>query len=439
MKITVIGSGYVGLVVAACFAEVGNLVVCVDIDIEKINKLNLGEVPIYEPGIKELIIANQQANRLSFTSDIEHGVKHGECLFITVGTPQDKDGSADLKYVLNVANQIGTYMNEHKVIIDKSTVPVGTAEKVKKTIKQKLKDRGLNYKFSVVSNPEFLKEGAAIEDFRKPDRIVIGVEDDWSEQAMRQLYEPFNKNYDKLIVMDPCSAELTKYAANAMLATKISFMNEMANIAEKVGADIEKVRVGMGADHRIGYHFIYPGCGYGGSCFGKDVQALISTARENEVNAQLINAVDNVNKLQKLSVFEKVYNHYQGDIKGKLFAIWGLSFKPGTDDMRDAPSKVVIEKLLEHGAKLQVYDPQALDEAKRIYRNHESIVFCTECEDALEGADGLVVLTEWRVFRCPNFDKMKTVMKYPLIIDGRNMYDPKNLKAMGFSYYGIGR
>ncbi|MDH5230145.1 MAG: UDP-glucose/GDP-mannose dehydrogenase family protein [Gammaproteobacteria bacterium] len=439
MKITIFGSGYVGLVTGACLADVGNEVICVDVDADKIANLNNGIMPIYEPGLEELVERNAHAGRLSFTTDIKQAVNHGLFQFIAVGTPPDEDGSADLQYVLAVANSIGTHMQDYKVIIDKSTVPVGTAEKVRSKVNEALKQRNETVEFDVVSNPEFLKEGAALDDFMKPDRIVVGTDNPRTTELLRALYGPFNRSRDRLIAMDIPSAELTKYAANAMLATKISFMNEIANLAEKLGADIENVRIGIGSDPRIGYHFIYPGCGYGGSCFPKDVQALERTAREVGYNAELLTAVESVNYRQKNVLFEKINDHYQGDLDGKTFAIWGLAFKPNTDDMREAPSRVLMEALWANGAKVQAHDPEALEEAKRIYGERADLLYCDEPFDALSNADALIIVTEWSHFRSPSYSEMKQRLKSPIIFDGRNIFDPKNIRSEGFTYYGIGR
>ena len=439
MKVTVFGSGYVGLVTGACLADVGNEVVCVDIDEAKIDMLNQGEVPIFEPGLDEIVRRNSAAGRLTFTTDVKKGVDHGLFQFIAVGTPPDEDGSADLQYVLAVAKTIGQHMNEYKVIIDKSTVPVGTADKVKEQVTSTLQSRGETYEFDVVSNPEFLKEGAAIDDFMKPDRIVIGTDNPRTTELLRALYSPFNRNHERLVVMDIRSAELTKYAANAMLATKISFMNELANLAERLGADIEKVRVGIGSDPRIGYHFIYPGCGYGGSCFPKDVKALERTAQEIGYDAKLLGAVEAVNNQQKEVLFNKVTTHFGKELKGRTFAVWGLSFKPNTDDMRDAPSRTLIEALWQSGAKVQAYDPEAMEEAARIYGERDDLSLCGSPNEALLDADALIVVTEWKVFRSPDFDAIKEQLKEATLFDGRNLYDPKMMKDKGFSYYAIGR
>lgn len=439
MKVTIYGSGYVGLVSGTCLAEVGNDILCVDIDAQKTEMLNRCEIPIYEPGLEDLLIKNSKAGRLRFSSDPDEGVAHGLFQFIAVGTPPDEDGSADLQYVLAVAKSIGERMGDYRVVVNKSTVPVGTADKVRNTIGQALKTRGCQFEYDVVSNPEFLKEGAAIDDFMKPDRIVIGTDNPRTTELMRALYTPFNRNHDRLISMDIRSAELTKYASNAMLATKISFMNELSNLAERLGADIEHVRLGMGSDPRIGYHFIYPGCGYGGSCFPKDVQALARTAAEIEYNAQLLTAVEAVNHKQKQVLFKKITRHYNDGIQGKTFAIWGLAFKPNTDDMREAPSRVLMEALWANGARVQAYDPEAMKETKRIYGDKSDLTLCDTPEQALQGADALVVLTEWNVFRSPDFKLMKEALTDKVIFDGRNIYNPTTLQQEGFTYYPIGR
>ena len=439
MKVTIFGSGYVGLVTGACLAEVGNDVVCIDIDQAKIDRLNRGEIPIHEPGLDLMIAGNREAGRLHFTTDIDEGVRHGLFQFIAVGTPPDEDGSADLQYVTAVARSIGERKNDYRSVVNKSTVPVGTADRVRLTIEAALSDRQAKMEFDVVSNPEFLKEGAAIEDFMKPDRIVIGTDNPRTTELLRALYAPFNRNHDRLVCMDIRSAELTKYAANAMLATKISFMNELANLAERLGADIEKVRVGIGSDPRIGYHFIYPGCGYGGSCFPKDVKALERTARDVQYSAQLLKAVEDVNQRQKLRLFEKIVDYFNGALEGKTFAIWGLAFKPNTDDMREASSRTLIEQLLGKGAKVRAFDPVAMEEARRIFGDQPKLQLVKGAEEALQGADALVIVTEWNVFRSPDFDLIKATLTYPAIFDGRNLYDPVSLKAMGFQYFGIGR
>jgi len=439
MKITIFGSGYVGLVTGACLAEVGHEVICVDIDADKIALLNSGGIPIYEPGLDELVRTNVASKNLSFTTDITVGVAHGLFQFIAVGTPPDEDGSADLQYVLAVANSIGVHMDSYKVIINKSTVPVGTADKVCTKVQEALHARGLSHEFDVVSNPEFLKEGAAIEDFMRPDRIVIGADNPRTIELLKMLYAPFNRNHDRLISMDVRSAEFTKYAANSMLATKISFMNEMANLAEKVGADIEAVRRGIGSDPRIGYHFIYPGVGYGGSCFPKDVRALERTAHHYGYNAELLQAVEAVNNRQKQVLFQKIYQHYQGDLQGKVFALWGLSFKPKTDDMREAPSRVLMEALWAAGARVQAYDPEAMPETQRIYGERADLKLCAHMNETLVEADALLIVTEWKLFWSPNFADIKAALKAPVIFDGRNIYDANLLKHEGFRYYGIGR
>ncbi|MDO9163889.1 MAG: UDP-glucose/GDP-mannose dehydrogenase family protein [Methylococcaceae bacterium] len=439
MKITVFGSGYVGLVTGACLAEVGNNVVCMDIDEGKINKLKQGIIPIYEPGLEAMVKENQAAGRLSFTTDVKEAVDHGLFQFIAVGTPPDEDGSADLQYVLAVAKSIAENMEDYRVVIDKSTVPVGTADRVKNVIDEVLAQRGKALEFDVVSNPEFLKEGAALDDFMKPDRVVIGTDNPRTAELLKALYAPFNRSHDRVIAMDIRSAELTKYAANAMLATKISFMNELANLAERLGADIENVRRGIGSDSRIGYSFIYPGCGYGGSCFPKDVKALERTAKEIGYHAELLNAVENVNNRQKHRLFEKISNHYQGNLKGKVFALWGLAFKPNTDDMRDAPSRVLLEALIEAGATVQAYDPEAIEEAQRIYGNKTGLSYSQSPVDALKGADALAIVTEWKQFRSPDFDLLNTTLTDKVIFDGRNMFEPAIVSRSGLQYYAIGR
>ena len=439
MRLTIFGSGYVGLVQGACMAEMGNHVVCYDIDEDKIARLNRGEIPIYEPGLEAYIERNVEAGRLEFTTDVKHAVDHGLFQFIAVGTPPDEDGSADLKHVLAVARAIGENMDEYRVVVDKSTVPVGTADKVKAEIERVLKDRGTSIEFDVVSNPEFLKEGAAISDFMKPDRIIVGTDNPRTTELLRSLYEPFNRNHDRLISMDIRSAELTKYAANAMLATKISFMNELANLAEKFGADIEAVRVGIGSDPRIGYHFIYPGAGYGGSCFPKDVQALARSAGDCGYDAELLNAVEAVNLRQKRRLFEKLSQHYGGDLKGKTIAVWGLSFKPNTDDMRAAPSRVLMESLWEAGATVRAYDPEAMDEARRIYPDQAGLTFCDSAYETLDGCDALVIVTEWQEFRSPDFGEVRDRIADGVIVDGRNLYEPDTVEGLGLKYYAIGR
>ncbi|MCU7838988.1 MAG: UDP-glucose/GDP-mannose dehydrogenase family protein [Candidatus Thiodiazotropha sp. (ex Lucinoma borealis)] len=439
MKVSVFGSGYVGLVTGACLAEVGNDVVCMDVDERKIEMLKQGEIPIYEPGLEAMVERNVQAGRLTFTADAAAAVEHGLFQFIAVGTPPDEDGSADLQYVLAVATAIAEHMDDYRVIVDKSTVPVGTGDKVRERINETLRANGKQIEFDVVSNPEFLKEGAALDDFMKPDRIIIGTDNPRTTELLRALYTPFNRNHDRLIAMDIRSAELTKYAANAILATKISFMNELSNLSERLGADIEQVRHGIGADTRIGYSFIYPGCGYGGSCFPKDVNALERTAREVGYDAQLLTAVEAVNYRQKRVLFSKIQRHFSGDLKDRTFALWGLSFKPNTDDMREASSRVLMEALWEAGAKVQVFDPEAMDECRRIYGERDDLVYCEDQESTLNGADALVVVTEWQVFRSPDYDEIKQSLSEPVIFDGRNIYDPQRMKEAGFSYYAIGR
>lgn len=440
MKVTVFGIGYVGLVQAAVLAEVGHDVLCIDVDTNKVEALKQGRIPIYEPGLESLVTENFAAGRLNFSVDAALGVKHGEVQFIAVGTPPDEDGSADLKYVLAVASTIAEHMESHKIIVDKSTVPVGTGDKVKARITEVLQTKGkAHLTFDVISNPEFLKEGSAVADCMKPDRIVIGTSSKEAEDVMRELYAPFNRNHEKMIVMDVRSAELTKYAANCMLATKISFMNEMANLAEILGADIEAVRHGIGSDPRIGYQFIYPGVGYGGSCFPKDVQALIQTADQINFDAKVLKAVEARNNEQKTTLFAKILKHFNGNLEGKTFALWGLSFKPNTDDMREAPSRVVIEALWAAGAKVQAFDPEAMNETQRIYGNRNDLLLCGTKEAALKNADALIIVTEWQAFRAPDFDLLKEMLNEPTIFDGRNLYEPKRLTKRGFTYYSVGR
>jgi UDPglucose 6-dehydrogenase len=439
MRLTIFGSGYVGLVTGACFAEAGNHVLCVDVDERKVEMLKRGESPIYEPGLDELLKKNLAAGRLSFTTSAEEGVKHGLFQFIAVGTPPDEDGSADLKYVLAVAESIGQHLSDYRIVVNKSTVPVGTADKVKGKIQATLKARGASIEFDVVSNPEFLKEGAALTDFMKPDRVVVGTDNPRTAELLKALYDPFTRNHDRMIVMDVRSSELTKYAANAMLATKISFMNELANLAERLGADIEKVRRGIGSDPRIGYHFIYPGCGYGGSCFPKDVQALSRTARDNGYEAEVLNAVEAVNYRQKEVLFNKISSYFNGDLKGKTIALWGLSFKPNTDDMREAPSRTLMESLWNAGAKVRAYDPIALHETQRLYGERGDLALVKTAAEALNGADALAIVTEWQEFRSPDFDAIKATLKQPVIFDGRNLYDPGFVKQFGLKYLAIGR
>jgi len=439
MKVTVFGSGYVGLVTGACLAEVGNDVVCVDVDEDKIARLNRGEVPIFEPGLEPLIARNMAAGRIRFTTDAVQGVEHGLFQFVAVGTPPDEDGSADLQYVLAVARTVGQHMRDYRIVVNKSTVPVGTADRVREVLAGVLRDQAKDIEFDVVSNPEFLKEGAAIEDFMKPDRIVVGTDNPRTAELLRALYSPFNRSRERLVCMDVRSAELTKYAANAMLATKISFMNELANLAERLGADVEKVRLGIGSDPRIGYHFIYPGCGFGGSCFPKDVKALERTARDVEYRAQLLQAVEAVNDRQKRRLFEKIEGYFDGELAGRTVAVWGLAFKPNTDDMREAPSRALMEALWQRGARVRAFDPVAMHEAARLYGERPDLVLCDSAEEALEGADVLAVVTEWNLFRSPDFDLIKARLQRPAVFDGRNLYDPKLMAALGFDYFGIGR
>lgn len=439
MKITVIGTGYVGLVSGTCLADVGNDVLCLDVDANKIRILLEGGIPIYEPGLEAMVKKNVAAGRLRFTTNIEEAVAHGTIQFIAVGTPPDEDGSADLQYVVAAARNIGKHMGEYKVVVDKSTVPVGTADKVRAAIADELQKRGAKTEFSVVSNPEFLKEGAAVEDFMKPDRIVVGAEDARAIELMRELYAPFQRNHERLIMMDVRSAELTKYAANAMLATRISFMNELANLAEKLGADIENVRQGMGSDPRIGYHFLYPGCGYGGSCFPKDVQALERTAREAGQELQILRAVEAANEVQKTVLTQKIVKRFGNDLSGKCFALWGLAFKPNTDDMREAPSRVLIADLLARGATVRAYDPVATHEAQRVFEGESRIAYAENPMDALSGTDALVIVTEWKEFRAPDFDVIKAKLKSPVVFDGRNLYDPQSPRKAGLEYFPIGR
>lgn len=439
MRLTIFGSGYVGLVTGACMADVGNQIVCVDIDQQKIDRLNAGDVPIYEPGLHDYIERNVEAGRLEFTTDIAKGVDHGLCQFIAVGTPPDENGSADLQHVLDVAKSIGTHMKDYRIIIDKSTVPVGTADKVAATVQKEIDNRGATVEFDVVSNPEFLKEGAAINDFMRPDRIIVGTDNPRTTELLRALYEPFNRNHDRMISMDVRSAELTKYAANAMLATKISFMNELANVAERLGADIEMVRLGIGSDPRIGYQFIYPGAGYGGSCFPKDVRALSRSATAAGYEARLLDSVEAVNDEQKQQLFRKISDYYDGNLKGKKIALWGLSFKPNTDDIREASSRVLMEALWEAGANVQAYDPEAMDEVRKIYPEQDGLVLADSAQDALHGADALAIVTEWQEFRSPDFAVIKASLNDPVIFDGRNLYDPGLLATFDLEYYGIGR
>ena len=439
MRVTIFGTGYVGLVTGTCLAEVGHDVVCVDIDAAKVEGLNNGIIPIYEPGLEPMVKANHAAGRLKFTTDAATAIQHGNTIFIAVGTPPDEDGSADLKYVLAVAKTIGQNLSHAAVIVDKSTVPVGTADKVRAVIASELAARDAKIEFDVASNPEFLKEGDAVKDCMRPDRIVIGASNPASIEQLKRLYAPFNRNHERIVAMDVRSAELTKYAANAMLATKISFMTEMANIAERVGADIEHVRHGIGSDPRIGYSFIYPGAGYGGSCFPKDVQALERTAKQYGYVAQVLGAVEAVNARQKHRLFELISDHYGGNVAGKTIAVWGLAFKPNTDDMREASSRTLLARLWEAGAKVRAYDPEARHEAERIFGQRDDLLLCDSARDALDGADALVVVTEWKQFRSPDFSRLQATLSDKVIFDGRNLYQPGEVEQAGLAYYGIGR
>jgi len=439
MKVTIFGSGYVGLVTGACLAEAGNHVICVDIDEQKVARLNEGDVPIHEPGLDALIRRNRESGRLEFTTDADKGVEHGLFQVIAVGTPPEEDGSADLRHVLSVARTIGERLQRYAIVITKSTVPVGTADKVREHVAAALEKRQSKLEFDVVSNPEFLKEGAAIQDFMKPDRVVIGTDNPRTTELMRALYDPFTRNHDRLIVMDIRSSELTKYAANAMLATKISFMNDLANMAERVGADIERVRVGIGSDPRIGYSFIYPGTGYGGSCFPKDVKALIRSARDVGYDTEILRAVEAVNERQKSLLVRKLRNVLGGSLAGRTLALWGLSFKPNTDDMREAPSRVIIDTLLAEAAHVRAYDPIAREEAARLYAGDPKFSVIRDAYEATQGADALLIATEWQEFRSPDFDRLKELLAAPRIFDGRNLYEPSLLARLGFDYYAIGR
>ncbi len=439
MKVTIFGAGYVGLVTGACLSEMGNHVVCVDVDTRKIEMLRRGQIPIHEPGLEALVQRNAAAGRLQFTQDTAAAVAHGTLQIIGVGTPPDEDGSADLQYVLAVARSIGRLMTDYKVVVDKSTVPVGTADQVRAAIADELAARGLAMEYAVVSNPEFLKEGAAVEDFMKPDRIIVGSDDERATLLMRALYAPFNRTQDRMLVMDVRSAEFTKYAANAMRATRISFMNELARLADQVGADIEWVRKGIGSDPRIGTHFLYPGTGYGGSCFPKDVKALIRTARDHGVPLRVLQAVEDANDAQKLILVERVLQRFGDDLAGRTFALWGLAFKPNTDDMREAPSRVVIAELLKRGARIRAYDPVARDEAARVFGHTPGLQLVGSAMDAVQGADALLIATEWREFRTPDFDALKAALKQPLVLDGRNLYEPALMQALGIDYVGVGR
>jgi len=440
MKVTVVGTGYVGLVSGACLADLGNEVLCLDVDPEKIRILEEGGLPIHEPGLLEIVRRNVQAGRLFFTTDIERAVHHGVVQFIAVGTPPDEDGSADLQYVLAAARNIGRYMEGYRIVVDKSTVPVGTGDKVRAAIAEELAARGKDVAYAIVSNPEFLKEGAAVEDFMRPDRIIIGTEDQQAIEIMRELYAPFQRNHDRWLVMDTRSAELTKYAANAMLATRISFMNELANLAEALGADIELVRRGIGSDPRIGWHFLYAGCGYGGSCFPKDVKALIRSGQENNHDLLVLQAVETVNERQKRRLVDKITARFGERLDGFRFALWGLAFKPNTDDMRDAPSRVIIDELSQRGASITAYDPVAINEARRVFADkYARLDYATRSMDAIQGADALIIVTEWKELRSPNFDVIRTALKQPIIFDGRNLYDPAAMRQYGIEYHGVGR
>ena len=440
MNIAVIGSGYVGLVSGTCFSEMGNKVTCVDIDQDKIDKFHKGIIPIYEPGLEKMVLKNIEKKNLFFTTKLEEVIGEAEVVFIAVGTPMGDDGSADLQYVLAVAKEIGQKMSRRLIVVDKSTVPVGTADKVKATIQKELDNRGVALEFDVVSNPEFLKEGDAINDFMKPDRVVIGAETEYAFEKMKELYSPFFRSHDRFITMDVRSAEMTKYAANAMLATKISFMNEVANICERVGADVNNVRLGIGSDSRIGYSFIYPGCGYGGSCFPKDVKALKKIAEENNYKARLIESVEEVNNSQKFVIAEKVIKRFGEDLSGKIFALWGLAFKPGTDDMREAPAIYVVNELVKRGAKVKAYDPKAIEEAKHFYlKGIEEVEYFNSKYEVLNDTDALILLTEWKEFRSPDFEEIKAQLNYPVIFDGRNQYIAYDLESKGFEYYRIGK
>jgi UDPglucose 6-dehydrogenase len=439
MKVTVFGAGYVGLVTGACLAQMGNHVVCVDIDAARIARLQRGEVPIHEPGLEPMIRGNAAAGRMSFTTDAAAAVAHGTLIFIGVGTPPDEDGSADVSHVLAAARSVGQHMTDYKVVVDKSTVPVGTAERVHHTVKDMLVARGATLDFAVVSNPEFLKEGAAVEDFMKPDRVIVGADDERAILLMRALYAPFNRNHDRVQVMDARSAELTKYAANAMLATRISFMNELSRLAERVGADIELVRKGIGSDPRIGTHFLYAGTGYGGSCFPKDVKALVRSGRELGVDLGVLRAVEAANDRQKLTLVERVVERMGEDLAGRRFAVWGLSYKPNTDDMREAPSRIVVAELLRRGAEIVAHDPVAMNEAKRAFGPLPGLSYVDSPDAAVLDTDALLIVTEWNVFRSPNFEHLKSAMRQALIFDGRNLFEPALLKALGIEYHGIGR
>lgn len=439
MHITIYGSGYAGLVTAACIAEAGNHTLCVDTDEGRVDRLRRGELPIYEPGLKELLDRGLESGRLRFSSDVSRGVEFGRFQLVAVGTPPLEDGSADLRHVLSVARSIGRDMHGHRVIVVKSTVPVGTSGQIRAVVADEIEARGVDLEFDVIANPEFLREGVAVDDFMKPDRIIIGADDVRAAEALRALYEPFNRNHDRVIVMDPRSAELTKYAANAMLATRISFMNEMAGVAERLGADIESVRVGIGSDPRIGYGYIYPGCGFGGSCLPKDVRALVSSSAAAGHDLELMRAVQRVNQRQRRLLFDRISDYFDGRLEGRAIALWGLSFKPDTDDMREASSRALMEALWEAGCSVRAYDPVAMDAARRLYPDEPRLVLCPSAEDAVKGADALAVATEWREFRSPDFGVLKSSLKAPVIFDGRNVYEPQYLKQIGFEYFGVGR
>jgi UDPglucose 6-dehydrogenase len=439
LKVSIIGTGYVGLVTGACLAEVGNNVLCHDVDERKISMLRRGEIPIFEPGLKEVVRANVAAGRLAFSTDAERSARFGRIQMIAVGTPPGEDGSADLQYVLGAARAIARHMDGDRIIVDKSTVPVGTADKVRAAVAEVLAGRGVPHRFSMVANPEFLKEGAAVEDFMRPDRIVIGAEDPQAVEAMRELYAPFQRNHERLQVMDIRSAELTKYAANAMLATRISFMNELALLAEKLGADIEHVRVGIGSDPRIGYSFLYPGAGFGGSCFPKDVRALLRTGEDSGIELKVIRAVQDANERQKHVLCDKIVRRFGADLSGRRFALWGLAFKPNTNDMREASSRVLIDGILGRGGRVRAYDPVAMDEAREMYDGNGGVEFAQTATEALAGADALVIVTEWKAFRSPDFDELKRSLKAPVIFDGRNLYEPSVVRAHGLEYHAIGR
>ena len=439
MDISIFGTGYVGLVTGACLAESGHDIYCVDVDKDKIDLLNSGQIPIYEPGLKDLVSRNLAAERIHFSTDLEAAVNHAKVLMIAVGTPSDKDGSTDLQYVIDVTKTIAETMEDPKIIVTKSTVPVGSAHLIKQIVEETFLKMKKRIVFHVASNPEFLKEGDAVNDFMKPDRIILGCDDELTEQTLKSIYAPFTRSHDCCIVMDIKSAELTKYASNAMLASKISIMNELSHIAERVGADIEQVRIGIGSDSRIGFPFIYPGIGYGGSCFPKDIRALSRSAKAHGYDAKILHAVEAVNQAQKKALIDKILFHFKGNVNGRVFGLWGLSFKPETDDMREAPSRVIIETLTELGAKIKVFDPAAMENCKKLYSDQSNLSFCKHKNQALEGSDALIVATEWKAFRSPDFSKMKRLLKSPVIFDGRNLYDPAELEQLGFSYYAIGR